>query len=110
MVVIWLLWRKPVRSRLVAVLAIGIALPVLSVTARNYFVGKDLVLITSNAGVCFSQANNPLATGVFASLPVFTGVLEKQQQEEMRIASAPLGIGRQPRSRRSSGLDTGSDS
>ena len=88
---LWLLWRKPVKGRLVAVLAAGIALAVLPVTARNYFVGKDFALITTNVGVCLFQADNPSATGVFTSVPMFSGALEMQQMEEMEFASRALG-------------------
>jgi len=38
------------------------------VAARNYYVGKDLVLITSQGGVNFYIGNNPGATGRFSSI------------------------------------------
>lgn len=91
LMVLWLLWRKPVKGRLVAVLAAGIALAVLPVTARNYFVGKDLALITTNGGICFAQANASLATGVSSTLGGFSSSLATQQQEEMELASRGVG-------------------
>ncbi|HET6455161.1 MAG TPA: glycosyltransferase family 39 protein [Armatimonadota bacterium] len=88
---LWLLWRKPVKGRLVAVLAAGIALAILPVTARNYFVGKDVALISTNGGICFAQANASLATGVSSTIGGFTSSLATQQQEEMELASRGVG-------------------
>lgn len=48
-------------------LIIGIAIPVLIVTARNYFVGKDLVMISSNGGINFYIGNNENALGVYVN-------------------------------------------
>ena len=90
LMVLWLLWRKPVRGRLVATMAIGIALAILPVTARNYFIGRDFALITTNGGICFAQSNAPTATGVSESLGGFSSALETQQQEEMAYASRVL--------------------
>lgn len=91
LMILWLLWRRPVKGRFVAILAAGIALAVLPVTARNYFVGKDLALITTNGGICFAQANASLATGVSSALGGFSSSLATQQQEEMELASTGVG-------------------
>ena len=91
LMILWLLWRKPVKGRMVAILAAGIALAILPVTARNYIVGKDFALMTTNGGICFAQANSPASTGVSTSLGGFSSALETQQQEEMAYASRELG-------------------
>ena len=91
LMVLWLMWRKPVSRKFVAVMAAGIALAVLPVTTRNYLIGRDFALITTNGGICFAQANAPSATGVSTSLGGFSSALDTQQQEEMAYASRELG-------------------
>jgi Tfp pilus assembly protein PilF len=44
---------------------VGTIVMIAPVTIRNYFVGKDFVLVASNAGVNFYIGNNPYALGVF---------------------------------------------
>ena len=52
-------WRQ-VRTLAVAGLFLaGVALPILMVTARNYFVAGDAVLLSSNGGINFYIGNNP---------------------------------------------------
>ena len=55
---LWLVWVR--RGRLVgaAVLLLGTALAIAPVTLRNYYVGGDWVLISSNAGLNFYIGNN----------------------------------------------------
>ena len=60
------------------------------VTVRNYVVGKDLVVITTNMGVVFAQSNNATSRGIFQALPGFTGSIMTQQMEEIEIASNSL--------------------
>ena len=64
---LWLVWLRPETSassdfgelsRRVAVLLLGTALAVAPVTLRNYYVGGDWVLISSNAGLNFYIGNN----------------------------------------------------
>jgi tetratricopeptide (TPR) repeat protein len=45
--------------------AAGAIAAVAPITARNYIVSKDLVLVSSNAGVNFYIGNNEAATGIF---------------------------------------------
>ncbi len=54
---LWLVWvRRSVREG--AVLLLGTALAIAPVTLRNYWVGGDWVLISSNAGLNFYIGNN----------------------------------------------------
>ena len=54
---LWLVWvRRSIRG--VAVLLLGTALAIAPVTLRNYWVGGDWVLISSNAGLNFYIGNN----------------------------------------------------
>ncbi|MCH7812529.1 MAG: tetratricopeptide repeat protein [Planctomycetes bacterium] len=64
-VLAWSLRRCPLPATLArgAALVGGFGAVVLPVTARNYVVGNDLVLISSNAGMNFFIGNNPAADG-----------------------------------------------
>jgi Flp pilus assembly protein TadD/4-amino-4-deoxy-L-arabinose transferase-like glycosyltransferase len=62
-----------------------------SVTLRNYVVGKDLVLISANAGATFAQGNNPWARGSIAVIPGFSGEVTNQRYEETQIAERVTG-------------------
>ncbi len=53
--------------------AVGAMIAVAPITIRNYIVSKDLVLVSSNAGVNFYIGNNPDATGIFL-LPPSSGL------------------------------------
>jgi 4-amino-4-deoxy-L-arabinose transferase-like glycosyltransferase len=63
-------WSDPSSRRrslvFTGLLLIGLSLPVLSVTARNWVVGDDLVLVTSNAGKNFYIGHHPAADGTFS--------------------------------------------
>ncbi len=45
--------------------SLGTILPVLLITARNYYVGNDFVPISSNGGINFYLGNNDNATGIY---------------------------------------------
>jgi tetratricopeptide (TPR) repeat protein len=49
--------------------ALCCALPILPITARNYLVADDLVLVSSQAGVNFYIGNNPKSDGMTAIVP-----------------------------------------
>jgi tetratricopeptide (TPR) repeat protein len=57
----------PVRSWIA--LALGLVLPILPVTAHNWFVGHDWVPIASQGGVNFMIGNNPKSDGYTAIVP-----------------------------------------
>lgn len=52
-----------------ASLAAGVLLPVLPVSAYNYFAGGDAVLVSSQGGVNFWIGNNPRSDGTTAIVP-----------------------------------------
>jgi Tfp pilus assembly protein PilF/4-amino-4-deoxy-L-arabinose transferase-like glycosyltransferase len=82
---------RRISFRYTAIMMLGVMLAILPVTARNYFVGHDLVLISSNGGLVFAQANNPGANGVSTAIGGFSGSIMTQQQEEMAAARQALG-------------------
>jgi len=73
------------------VLACGVLLAILPVTLRNYFVGGELVPISTNGGMVFAQGNNPRSKGFFAPLPELSGSVAFEHDEAIRIASDALG-------------------
>jgi 4-amino-4-deoxy-L-arabinose transferase-like glycosyltransferase len=72
-------------------LLVGLSIPILSVTARNWMVGSDLVLVTSNAGKNFYIGHHPEATGTFAAhhLPVWGSGLGTYLEEVERGPEDP---------------------
>lgn len=70
LVALWLLLmhRERFLRRAVA-FTTGCLVPILPVTVRNYVVGHDLVLISSQGGVNFYIGNNPESDGVTAVVP-----------------------------------------
>ncbi len=62
-IVLWLLWLnrnqpKPIRLLHVIPFLLGVLLVIAPVTLRNYLIGNDLVLISTNAGLNFYIGNN----------------------------------------------------
>ncbi|MFH0946850.1 MAG: tetratricopeptide repeat protein [Planctomycetota bacterium] len=68
---LWLFCPKRTRAGLIAAAAFSLSLlaPILPLTAYNYFVGHDTVLISSQAGVNFWIGNNPDSDGGTAIVP-----------------------------------------
>lgn len=83
--------KKGSLARSVIPLAFGVILAIMPVTARNYFIGRDFVLVSSNWGIVFAQGNNEHANGVSMPLPGFSGSIGAQREEEMALASKALG-------------------
>ncbi len=94
-VFVWHLWRGrrlPLRSRAWLALALGLALPILPVTAHNVLRGHDAVLLATQGGVNFYIGNNPISDGRTAYVPGtrptwqggFDDVLELAQKETGR--------------------------
>lgn len=100
-VFLWLAWRwrrKQERHKFVTsgFIALGLAVSILPVTARNYLVGKDTALVQTNFGMTFAQGNNELAVGVFSHPPGTSGGIAIQQSEEMAVAARELGRSLKP--------------
>ncbi len=70
----------------------GLSLVIVPVTVRNYMVGRDLVLVSSNGGVNFFIGNNPAAAGYFR-LPTGSG-LEDPNLYESSLREAEKALGR----------------
>ena len=77
---LWMAWqasrtddehRLPLMRRLPALVAllVGMALPILPVTVRNYVVGHDVVMIAYQGGVNLYIGNNPDADGLTMQMP-----------------------------------------
>ena len=85
--------RKQLRETPIPILILILVPSVIigTVTLRNYVVGKDFVLISSNAGITFAQGNNPWARGSIAVIPGFSGEVTNQRHEETQIAERVTG-------------------
>lgn len=66
------------------------------VTARNYAVGKDLVPITSHAGVTFYAGNNPGSMGSFYLPDTLGKGVEGTRVASRAVAEKALGRGLKP--------------
>jgi Tfp pilus assembly protein PilF len=89
---IWFLsGRAPRRERVkwLGALVVAAALVVLPVTVRNYVVGHDFVLLSSNGGVNLFIGNNPQANGTFAAPGPWPSHLERSSK-----AYAEAAVGR----------------
>jgi len=67
----WILWMVKSRRRVAqAVAFLGVTFAtLLPATIHNYIASRDVVLVTSNAGLNFYIGNNGVATGIFYPLP-----------------------------------------
>jgi len=77
-----------IRYILIGIVSIIIILPV---TARNYFVGKDLVFIAWQGGFNFFLGNNRLASGWSATVPGIDFTWEGGYREAIAIAEQNSG-------------------
>lgn len=66
---LWIILRLRDRGRSLLGFVLGMVLIILPVTLRNYWVGRDLVLISSQAGVNFYMGNNRWSNGHAAWVP-----------------------------------------
>jgi len=100
--VAWYLWPgrdKPFewqRLRAMVVLSLVIACCIVPVTMRNFFVGKDVVLISSQAGVNFYIGNNQHSDGKTAILPGTRATWWGGYLDSIRMAEQALGRSLRP--------------
>lgn len=91
---LWLVWPRAdrrLRSAVTALFVVGLVLAVAPITARNYRVERSLVLISSQAGITFYQANNPQATGSYSVVPGLSGNVRDQSREAREVAERARG-------------------
>jgi len=104
-VIVWYLFRErklPWRSRGWLLLVVGLALPILPVTAHNLFKAHDTVFIASQGGVNFYIGNNHYSDGrtayVPGTLPTWQGgyddVIAMAKKETGREDLKPSGVDR----------------
>jgi 4-amino-4-deoxy-L-arabinose transferase-like glycosyltransferase len=74
--------------RAAALLAIACSLPIVGVTARNYYVSRQFVMIASHGGLNFYIGNNPAADGTYHHVegirPTIAGQAEDAEKVEAR--------------------------
>lgn len=63
-------------------------------TIRNYVVGKDLVLITTNGGVSLYVGNNETSTGTYSGIPSLHGLRIENEYYPCVIESVERLVGR----------------
>lgn len=73
------------------VLALGLALVLVPVAARNRMVGGEWHLTTSQFGPNLYIGNNPNADGTYAALREGRGSVEYERQDAMELAEAAVG-------------------
>lgn len=83
--------RYGIRLQSPALVLLGIAVTILPITIRNYVVGHDFAVISTNAGIVFAQGNNAGSKGFFTALPGFSGSVQVEQEESTRLAVRALG-------------------
>ena len=98
---LWALLRKPIegstlgtsRQKLGACLAIGLGLAItlFPVALRNYYVGGELHLTTSQLGPNFYIGNNPEADGTYKPMKVGRGDARYEQTDAVDIAEEAMG-------------------
>jgi tetratricopeptide (TPR) repeat protein len=71
--------------------ALGLAIVLVPVAARNYFVGGGFYLTTSQFGPNFFIGNNPRSDGTYMSLRPGRGAPEYERQDATELAEHALG-------------------
>jgi tetratricopeptide (TPR) repeat protein len=84
----WASWKAHGRKIILglATLAAGVAIPILPITAANWILGGEPVLIATQGGVNFWIGNNPESTGILSVLPGYGNIWTMEDaQEEAEI-------------------------
>lgn len=73
-VLIWFVAHGDKRFVKALVLIVGVAIPIMPITVKNYVKGNDLVLISSQGGINFYIGNNPESDGKTSVAPGHYGI------------------------------------
>lgn len=79
------------RLRRAAWTVVGTAALICPVSARNYLVSGEPVLVSANGGLTFYQGNHAGAKGVFAAPEGFSGSIFTQREESRELAEKESG-------------------
>ncbi len=98
---LWALFRKPVdgvqfrpatgRLALCCSIGLGLVITLSPVAIRNYYVGGEFHLTTSQLGPNFYIGNNPKADGTYVPLKAGRGDAIYEQRDAIDIAEAAMG-------------------
>ena len=98
-ILVWIAMRRSQSSPLFArqraidagALVLGVAMVLMPVAARNYVIGNQLLVTTSQFGPNFYIGNNPRASGTYMSLRPGRGAPEYERQDATELAQHALG-------------------
>ncbi len=93
-IIVWLFFYfKDKPKRLLAlyslILISGMILALGLNTLKNYFVTKDLILVSAHGGINFYIGNNPSASGL-ADIPSYLGPSQKSHLEDSRLVAEEI--------------------
>jgi tetratricopeptide (TPR) repeat protein len=91
---VWLCWpgsQAKGRLKRGMIFALGASCVIGTVTLRNVLVGKDLVLVSANAGLNFLIGNNPYSVGIYMEPPFLHGIPESEFPESREYAERSTG-------------------
>jgi tetratricopeptide (TPR) repeat protein len=92
----WLFWpgaQAKGRLRRGLLFALGASCVIGAVALRNSLVGKDLVLVSANAGLNFRIGNNPYSVGAYMEPPFLHGIPESEFPASKEYAERSVGLG-----------------
>lgn len=79
------------RLRWLAILVLGCTLVMLPVGVRNYYVGGEFLISTSQLGPNLYIGNHPVATGLYEPLVPGRGHTEHERLDAVRLAEQAMG-------------------
>jgi tetratricopeptide (TPR) repeat protein len=85
------------RATWIALLLFGASIPLVSVGLRNYRVGGEFALTTSQFGTNFFIGNNANARGFYLPLRLFRGNVKHERDDAIEMAEAAAGRDLSPR-------------
>lgn len=87
-------WSLKIKNNLLFLM--GAAILILPITLRNYYLEKDFVLITYQAGSNFFIGNNPLSNGRYTKLDFFEAHPEFEETDFRKKAEQTIGKNMKP--------------